>query len=148
MNIRLVSEPHASETLKNIVREGLAIHNVAVTGAEEYYPVCFFLKNDHDEVLGGLLGHVWAHCMHIATLWIAPILRHRGYGTALLHAAEDLARARACTLVYLETFSFQAPLFYARLGYETIAVLQDCPPGHQKHFLKKSLVEPAEGVWT
>jgi hypothetical protein len=35
MHIRLVSEPHASEALTNIVREGLAIHNVAVTGAEE-----------------------------------------------------------------------------------------------------------------
>jgi len=139
MNIRLVVEPQASDALKNVVRERLDIHNVAATGAAEYYPVCFFLKNDHDEILGGLLGNIWARCMHIATLWVAPILRQQGYGTALMHAAEGLARERACTLVYLETFSFQAPLFYARLGYETIAVLQDCPTGHQKHFLKKSL---------
>ena len=139
MHIRLAIEPQAAETLKNIVREGLSLYNVAATRTEEYYPVCFFLKNDHDEILGGLLGHIWAHCMHITTLWLAPILRQQGYGTTLMHAAEDLARERACTLVYLETFSFQAPLFYARLGYETIAVLQDCPPGHQKHFLKKSL---------
>src|SRR5262245_39757863 len=46
MNIRLVVEPQASEALKNVVRERLEIHNVAATGAAEYYPVCFFLKND------------------------------------------------------------------------------------------------------
>src|SRR5215475_15545192 len=106
MNIRLVIEPHASEALKDFVREGLALYNVAATGVDEYYPVCLFLKNEHQEVLGGLLGHIWAQGMHIAILWVAPILRHHGYGTALLHTAEDLAFERACTIVQLETFSF------------------------------------------
>jgi hypothetical protein len=46
MNIRLVIEPHASEALKEFVREGLALYNVAATGAAEYYPVCLFLKNE------------------------------------------------------------------------------------------------------
>ncbi|HEY7494375.1 MAG TPA: GNAT family N-acetyltransferase [Candidatus Tectomicrobia bacterium] len=139
MNVRLVIEPHAPEALKEVVREGLAAHNVAATGATAYYPVCIFLKDEHQGVLGGLLGHIWAQCMHIAFLWVAPNLRHHGYGTALLHAAEALAAEWACTVVQLETFSFQAPGFYARHGYETIAVLSDFPPGHQKHFLKKSL---------
>ena len=139
MNIRLVVEPHAAEALKDVVRDGLALYSVAATGAAEYYPVCLFLKNEHQEVLGGLLGHIWAGCMHIAILWVAPILRHQGHGTALLQAAEQLAVERACTLVTLETFSFQAPGFYAKHGYETFAVLPGYPPGHQKHFLKKSL---------
>ena len=140
MNIRLVIEPHASEALKEFVREGLALYNVAAKGAAEYYPVSLFLKNEHHEVLGGLLGHIWARCMHIAILWVAPILRHQGHGTALLQAAEQLAAERACALVTLETFSFQATGFYAKHGYETFAVLPDYPPGHQKHFLKKSLL--------
>jgi ribosomal protein S18 acetylase RimI-like enzyme len=143
MDIRLVIEPHASEALKEIIREGLALYSVAATGAAEYYPVCIFLKNEHQEVLGGLLGHIWAQCLHIATLWVAPILRHQGYGTALLQAAERLAAERACAVVTLETLSFQAPGFYAKHGYETIAVLPDYPPGHQKHFLKKALPTPS-----
>jgi hypothetical protein len=56
MNIRLVVEPHASEALKEFVREGLALYNVAATGAAEYYPVCLFLKNEHQEVLVGCWG--------------------------------------------------------------------------------------------
>jgi ribosomal protein S18 acetylase RimI-like enzyme len=140
MPIRLVIEPHASEALKSIVREGLSLYNVAATGAAEFYPVCLFLKNEHDEVLGGLLGHIWARCLHITFLWIAPLLRHQGYGSTLMQAAEAIARERACTVVHLDTFSFQAPAFYTKLGYETVAVLQDYPPGYQKHFLTKSLL--------
>jgi hypothetical protein len=63
----------------------------------------------------------------------------------LLQAAEALAVERECGLVQLETFSFQAPAFYAKHGYETIAVLLDYPPGHQKHFLKKSLPRKEAG---
>jgi len=139
MNVHLVIEPHAPESLKEVVREGVGLYNVAVTGAAEYYPVCVFLKNEHQEVLGGLLGHIWARCLHIAFLWVAAPLRHQGYGTALLQAAEALAVERECGLVQLETLSFQAPAFYAKHGYETLAVLPDYPPGHQKHFLMKVL---------
>src|SRR5215831_10502973 len=85
MNIRLVMEPYAAETLKEVVREGLALYNVAATGAAEYYPVCLLLKTEHQEVVGGLLGHIWGQCLHVAFLWVAPFLRHHGYGTTLLH---------------------------------------------------------------
>ena len=34
---------------------------------------------------------------------------------------------------------FPVPGFYAKHGYETIAVLSDYPLAHQKHFLKNSL---------
>jgi hypothetical protein len=63
-----------------------------------------------------------------------------------LQAAEELAAERACTLVTLETFSFQPPAFYAKHGYETVAVLPDYPLGYQKHFLKKSLPMPHSAV--
>jgi ribosomal protein S18 acetylase RimI-like enzyme len=144
MNIHLVIEPYAAESLKEVIREGLALHNVAATGAAEYYPVCLLLKTEHQEVVGGLLGHIWAQCLHVAFLWVAPFLRHHGHGTTLLQTAEHLAVERACRVVQLETFSFQAPGFYAKHGYETIAVLPDYPPGHQKHFLKKVLAARQE----
>ena len=139
MNTRIVIEPHAPEDLQKVVREGVILHNIAVTGAGEYYPLCVLLKSDHGEILGGVLGHIWAKCCHIAFLWVAPIVQGRGHGSALLQTAEAQAAERGCRVVQLETFSFQAPEFYARHGYETIGVLEDFPPGHDKHFLKKSL---------
>jgi hypothetical protein len=40
---------------------------------------------------------------------------------------------------YLDTFSFQAPDFYKKLGYEVFGELQDFPHGHQRYFMKKRL---------
>jgi hypothetical protein len=46
--LRIVVEPHASDHLKQVVREGLGLYNVAVTGFAEYYPVSIFLKDARD----------------------------------------------------------------------------------------------------
>jgi hypothetical protein len=40
---------------------------------------------------------------------------------------------------YLYTFSFQAPHFYRRRGYEEFGRIDGLPPGHTCIWLKKSL---------
>ena len=46
--------------------------------------------------------------------------------------------------VYLSTYSFEAPRFYEKLGYEIFGRLEDFPPGHTKFYMRKSLA-PALG---
>jgi hypothetical protein len=46
---------------------------------------------------------------------------------------------RGCLNAFLETFSFQAPLFYQKLGYEVFGRADDWPVGHTHYFLKKRL---------
>jgi len=41
--------------------------------------------------------------------------------------------------IYLDTFSFQAPAFYQRHGYQVFGTLPDFTPGHQRYFFTKQL---------
>jgi predicted N-acetyltransferase YhbS len=70
---------------------------------------------------------------------VAEPLRGQGYGAKLLRAAEDEARMQGCYGVFLTTFSFQAPTYYEKFGYEVVADIPDYPKGHSHHVLKKTL---------
>src|SRR5262245_41043678 len=136
---RISVEPHAPENLRAFVRDHLNTFNTAVTGFTEYHSVTILLRDDRDEVLGGLLGAIWGEWLHVAILWVTEPLRGRGYGRQLLETAEQYAVERGCTHAWLTTFSFQAPEFYPRFGYESFAVLEDHPKGHRHHFFQKRL---------
>jgi GNAT superfamily N-acetyltransferase len=143
-DLQIVVEPHASDHLAQVVRDGLALYNVAVTGLADSHPLVIFLKEAHGEIVGGVLGHLWGQWLHVTTLWVAEPVRGQGYGRQLLEAAETYARERGCRHVKLETHSFQARPFYEQLGYEVFATLEDCPVGHREYFLHKRLAESSE----
>jgi ribosomal protein S18 acetylase RimI-like enzyme len=53
--------------------------------------------------------------------------------------AEDLAREMNCIGIWLDTFDFQAPEFYRRLGFSEFGQIEDHPPGHRRFFMRKRL---------
>ena len=72
-------------------------------------------------------------------MWIKEEFRGRGFGHQLLTLAEQEARQRGAEYAYLDTFSFQAPGFYKKHGYEVFGELNNFPPGHRRYFLSKQL---------
>jgi GNAT superfamily N-acetyltransferase len=140
--LRISVEPHAPESLRQHVRDHLDTFNTAVTGLAEYHTVSIFLRDELDEVMGGLLGAIWGGWLHVAILSVSEPLRGRGYGRQLLEAAERYAVERGCTQAWLTTFSFQAPEFYPRFGYRSFGVLEDHPTGHRHHFFQKGPGSP------
>jgi len=138
-DIRIVSDPHASEGLRKVVVDHLDTYNIAVTGFREYSPVNLFLRDAGDEVVGGLLAGIWGGVLFVRILWVSEALRGRGFGRRLMETAERRAVERGCRHVFLDTFNFQAPGFYEKLGYQTYAKADDWPVGHAHHFLRKDL---------
>lgn len=65
--------------------------------------------------------------------------RAQGLGTRLLEAAEREARRRGCGHMLLMTFSFQAPAFYARHGFEVVATVDNHPRAHTNVLLRERL---------
>ena len=137
-DLKIVFEQEGGSTAQ-IVRDRLDMFNVGTTGIAGFYPVNFFLKSARGETLGGVLGAIWGGWLQISYLWVDEACRGKDWGTGLMDAAEAYARERGARSVMLDTHSFQAPQFYAGRGYEVFGVLDDCPPGHKRIFLKKKL---------
>ena len=90
-------------------------------------------------VIGGLWGRSYYHWLFVDLLFVPEALRGRGLGAELLARAEAAARAQGCVGVWVDTFSFQAPAFYVRHGYEVVGEIADYPAPHRRHFFSKRL---------
>ncbi|MFE7775422.1 GNAT family N-acetyltransferase [Streptomyces sp. NPDC057445] len=97
------------------------------------------VTGDDGELIGGLTGSTWGECGFVDMLWVDAGHRHEGWGGKLLHAAEEEARARGCTRMFLSSYTFQAPPFYERLGYVETHRVEGMPGGHADVYLRKEL---------
>lgn len=77
--------------------------------------------------------------LYVGVLFVEEALRHGGIGTKLLQNVEQEAKHLGAKLAHLDTFDFQAKDFYLKHGYEIFGVLDDCPAGHKRYYLKKKL---------
>jgi len=100
-------------------------------------------------VRGGLLGVSYYRWLFVDILVLPPDLRGAGLGRRIMHAAEREAIRRDCIGVWLVSYSFQAPGFYRRLGYDEFGAL-DFPNGHSGILLRKTenlgLGDPGRGL--
>lgn len=80
--------------------------------------------------LGGITAWRADELVMVDLLWVADDCRGSGLGRRLLEAVEAEGRRLGALRVEVNTFGFQAPGFYEKLGYERFAA-----------------VEPAIGAW-
>ncbi|MGX7420385.1 GNAT family N-acetyltransferase [Carnobacterium gallinarum] len=98
--------------------------------------------SDTNDYLGGITGEIsWNH-LHISLLAIDSAKQKNGIGSQLLTAIEAIARKKNCTLIVLETMSWQAPKFYQKHGYTIFGHLQGVPLEETtKYYLEKRLID-------
>ena len=114
-------------------------YNYAAVGASDGRGLAAFVRNQEGEIIAGISGYTWAGMAELEFLWVHDSLRGQGIGAQLLAAVEDEARRRGCTLCIVSSYSFQAPDFYQRNGYEVVGSLASCPPGHTNFWMVKKL---------
>ena len=123
------------------VREGLQSHNRATLLPYVKSRFAVFIRNDDNDIVGGLIGDLVWDWLHITILWVAEQIRGEGVGSELVRKAEEMALSEGITQAHVETTSFQALPFYQSVGYEVFAELEGKPSGHTFYYLKKTLQE-------
>src|SRR5262249_7618396 len=114
-------------------------HNSSVTGIADGRWLAFLVRDESGRIIAGISGNTWGGCCAVRQFWVEESHRPLGLGTQLLRAAEQEARRRGCTQILLMTFSFQAPGFYERNGFEVVATIADHPRGHRNLLMRKRL---------
>jgi GNAT superfamily N-acetyltransferase len=135
-------EPARADELR-VVDDGLDGFNASCTELQHVRALHVMSRDAEDRVIGGAVGRTWGRCCELLQLWVHDDHRGRGLGTRLMTAFETEARQRGCELVYLCTFSFQAPDFYARLGYEPVLRIAGFTGGITRLDMHKRLQGPA-----
>ncbi len=134
IEIRYLEEP-----AWEVIGGGITTYNTKMAGDDHGKNLCFVLENSASKVLGGVIGMTYWNWLYISLMWLPEDLRGHGYGKKLLDLAEEEGRKRGAQFSYLDTFSFQAPGFYEKFGYQEFGKLEDFPPGHTRYFMVKNL---------
>ncbi len=130
---------YLDEPAWEIIGRGIREYNRQQVGDGSANFMCFVLYAPDKSIVGGIIGETHWNWLFINLMWIKEDLRGHGYGHQLLNRAEEEGRKRGATNAYLDTFSFQAPEFYNKHGYQVFGVLEDFPPGHRRYYFTKQL---------
>ena len=99
----------------------------------------FCVRGPDAAPLGGIAASRDLDCVTVDFLYVEPSARGDGLGAALLRRVEEEGRRQGARRVLLNTFSFQAPGFYEKQGYEIFGTLTNAPKGHTHYYMKKTL---------
>jgi GNAT superfamily N-acetyltransferase len=136
---RIVAERSGARAMSRRLWDGLLRYNRKTAGPFHYSRVVLTVRSPKGPVLGGLILQSYWKESYVELLWLSERARRQGYGRLLIQEAERRARRRGSRLLHLNTYSFQAPGFYEKLGFTRFGGMEGSPPGASRHFYVKRL---------
>lgn len=135
MNLIYNKSPNHEE--QRFIEDKLFEFNGAQFDGYNYEYFTYKIIDDSNRLLAGINCEVGGDWLYIVGLWVDENYRGNGLGEKLLLASEEKAKEKGCHGAYLFSYSFQAPRFYERNGYESFGKLEDFCLKHSKIFMKK-----------
>ena len=138
-SLTFAAETSPDETTIRAIESGLTAHATGLGLKTDWSPRWIIGRDEDGVVQAGIRFVLAFEWLFVNWLWVADSYRKHGVGSQLMADAEAAAREHGCRAAYLDTFTFQAPKFYERLGYREFGRLDDFPPGHSRIWFSKAL---------
>jgi len=132
------ADPDLDQQLSDHLDE---FNRAATSGVAPARELTVQLRDEAGELIGGISGWTWGDAGGMGMVWVRPDTRGSGVGRLLLRDFEAEAISRGCTHVFVTSFTFQAPGFYERHGYQRIFQWDGVPTAdHADVHFRKNLV--------
>ena len=136
---KVVAEKSDPAALSRALWKGLLKFNREQAGPLRSRRTVLGVRDAKGRLLGGLIMQSYWLESYIELLWLSARARSAGVGSRLIKEAERRARRRGSLLIHLNTYSFQAPGFYEKQGYQRFGAMSGSPAGESRHFYVKRL---------
>jgi GNAT superfamily N-acetyltransferase len=140
--MQIAIEPESAELVASI-SAGLDAFNALASGRGDTETDDFFVtaRDADGRLTGGAYCSVYWDALFVKWLWLEEAARGKGVGRSLMLSAETEGARRGARMAHLDTFGFQAPAFYEKLGYATFGRLE-FPGGRITRFYMSKLLGP------
>lgn len=132
----LCLETDPDPALRAHILAPLVAYNESVAPNGNWGLLAVTVRDPDGAVVGGLWGRTGYGMLFVELLALGPA-RGEGLGRRVMALAEEEARRRGLSGIWLDTWTFQAPGFYVRLGFTECGRIPDYPPGHDRVFYVK-----------
>ena len=139
--MKIVAERKRARAVSRKLWDGLVRFNRKTAGPFRYSRTVLAVKDDSGRVRGGAILQSYWKETYVELLWLSDKARRKGVGRQLMQEAERRARRRGSKLMHLNTYSFQAPGFYEKLGFKRFGGMSGSPPGASRHWYVKQLTK-------
>lgn len=124
---------------EDILYDGISKEAFRAKGLAPMRPFSIFIKDQKQNVLGGISGTTFYGSLYVDSLWIDKTLRHQGWGTKLMQEAEKVGKEQGARFITLNTMDWEALIFYEKLGFFIEFIREGYDKGSKMFLLRKNL---------
>jgi GNAT superfamily N-acetyltransferase len=103
----------------------------------DFTPLNYHIKDHNGLIIAGINAFSCWQMVYISELYVAQEYRNQGIGSVFINKIEEEAKIKGAIVSHTDSFDWQAKDFYLKHGYEVFGVIENCPPGHKRFFLRK-----------
>ncbi|MCL1935272.1 MAG: GNAT family N-acetyltransferase [Defluviitaleaceae bacterium] len=97
------------------------------------------IKHNNQLIAGVISTFSTMKILYVSTIYVDDSFRKKGLGKKLMKEVENKAIELGAELIRIDTFEWQAPEFYTKLGYEQVGYYENKTKEFSEYFFVKYL---------